>query len=180
MYLAIDVYYASTSATAAGITFSDWNSPTESDHYIARTEGIAAYQPGSLYLRELPPLQQLLTLIHVPITAIIIDGYVTLGEDQRPGLGMHLWHSQTQKIPVIGVAKSFFQGTPTQAKLQRGSSKKPLFISSIGIPLEDAKNCIKGMHGEHRIPTLLKRVDGLSRNPRSNQFHVFTQESKEA
>jgi len=76
---------------------------------------------------------------------------------------MHLWLSLAKRIPVIGVAKSNFRGTPEEAKLYRGNSRRPLFISCMGLPLDEAQNYIARMHGEYRIPTLLKSADRLSR-----------------
>ncbi len=42
-------------------------------------------------------------------------------------------------------------------------SIKPLFITSIGIDLEEATKLIKNMNGQNRIPTLLKKLDTLTK-----------------
>ena len=76
---------------------------------------------------------------------------------------MHLYDSLENKIPVIGVAKRSFEGTPEQFELYSGESAKPLFVTAVGMTLEEAKAHIVSMHSEHRIPTLLKRVDQLCR-----------------
>ncbi len=162
-HLALDVHYADSVGTAVGVTFLDWESPTAEQTFVATTEGVASYQPGSFYLRELPCLQQLIERVELPIANIVIDGYVTLGDQQTWGLGMHLWEWLKGTVPVIGVAKSSFLGTPGQASLFRGSSQRPLFISAVGMPLEEAKKCICQMHGAHRIPTLLREVDRVCR-----------------
>ena len=47
--------------------------------------------------------------------------------------------------------------------IYRGDSAKPLFVTAVGMTLEEAKAHIASMHGEHRIPTLLRRVDQLCR-----------------
>ena len=39
----------------------------------------------------------------------------------------------------------------------------PLLVSAVGMPIEEAVAGVKRMHGPHRVPTLLKRVDRLSR-----------------
>lgn len=93
----------------------------------------------------------------------MIDGYVYLGASNKPGLGWHVWDMINGRFPVIGVAKSAFQDTPKNTELLRGKSKRPLFITAEGIDTETARLYIKNMHGEYRIPTLLKRVDALCR-----------------
>lgn len=165
-HLALDVQYQGNSATAAGIVFPTWDAQMQSAHYTAHIDTVADYQPGHFYLRELPCLEKIIQQVGRPLTTIVIDGYVTLGDDQRPGLGMQLWRALGESVPIIGVAKTAFQGTPSQAQLLRGTSKKPLFISCVGISLEEGKLCIASMHGEHRIPTLLKNVDRLCRHPK--------------
>ena len=75
----------------------------------------------------------------------------------------YLWQSLTTKIPVIGVAKNYFKDTPKACEILRGQSLKPLYITTIGIDLEQAKQYILEMSGQHRIPTLLKLVDQKSR-----------------
>jgi deoxyribonuclease V len=91
---------------------------------------------------------------------IIIDGYVMLGNS--PGLGHHLFKSLDGKIPVIGVAKSLFEGS-SAAEVFRGGSTRPLYITSAGMDIQEASEKIRAMHGDYRIPTLLKRVDLLSK-----------------
>ena len=97
------------------------------------------------------------------ITAIVVDGYVTLGSAQKPGLGMHLYEAIDRAVPVIGVAKNRFADTSEACEVFRGNSQSPLFVTSVKMPLAVAKANIEGMHGEHRIPTLLKKVDQLCR-----------------
>ncbi|MBN1843541.1 MAG: endonuclease V, partial [Deltaproteobacteria bacterium] len=45
----------------------------------------------------------------------------------------------------------------------RGGSIHPLYVTSAGVDLQKASEKIRTMHGAHRIPTLLKRVDLLAR-----------------
>ncbi|MCA9017967.1 MAG: hypothetical protein KDA77_21770, partial [Planctomycetaceae bacterium] len=75
----------------------------------------------------------------------------------------HLYQQLNEQIPVIGVAKSRFANTPDETRIYRGASQNPLYVTSLGIPLAEAKHKINAMHGEFRIPTLLKRVDQLCR-----------------
>ena len=84
-------------------------------------------------------------------------------------LGARLWDALEGRVPVIGVAKSRYQGTPVETELLRGASRRPLFITALGMPLDEAKMLINRINGKHRIPTLLKRVDQLCRS-RLSQF----------
>jgi deoxyribonuclease V len=163
LILAVDVHYRAESATAAGAIFSSWESDRPEKEVVVALGPAQAYSPGRFYLRELPCLLHLLARIRQPLFCIVIDGYVFLGREQRPGLGMHLWVALGGRIPVIGVAKSRFRGTPSEAVLFRGASRRPLYVTSVGIAPDEAKACIHRMAGKHRIPTLLQRVDHLSR-----------------
>ena len=165
MILALDVFYFVDHAIAGGVLFQHWRDATESARYVENVPGIcvADYVPGEFYKRELPCLCAVIDRLDVFPSAIVIDGYVTLDASGRPGLGMHLWDSLDQKIPIIGVAKNRFSGTPAESELFRGNSQRPLYVTAVGMPLEEAKANIGNMHGKYRIPTLLKKVDQLSR-----------------
>ncbi|WP_417763026.1 endonuclease V [Shewanella sp.] len=163
MIFAVDCQYAENSAVAAGITFTRWDAAQATRAWTKQVTPIAPYVPGQFYQRELPCILALLpTLASLP-ELIIVDGYVTLGEQQRPGLGWHLYHALNEQVPVIGVAKKPFIGTPKTTEILRGNSHNPLYISSIGVELEQAKQWILSMHGKHRLPSLLKYVDQLAR-----------------
>lgn len=128
-----------------------------------KTDRVSEYEPGQFYKRELPCILELLnTLEHFP-DIIVIDGYVTLGSDEKPGLGKRLYDAIEGKAIVIGVAKTRFQDTPESAEVYRGDSKRPLYVTAIGIELSQAKGFIQDMFGEHRIPLLLKQVDRLTK-----------------
>ena len=163
MILVTDVYYEGSDALAAGILFRDWKSDAIEKEVVKRIHYVAAYEPGAFYKRELPCILSLLESIEFSLETIVVDGCVTLGEDSKDGLGMHLYKALNKKIPVIGVAKSEFTGTPSECRIFRGKSRNPLYVTSAGIPLEQAKELILTMHGENRFPTLLKKVDQLCR-----------------
>lgn len=168
MNLAVDVHYPSEGqAVAAGVAFADWASAKIENAEVVHLENIQPYRSGNFYERELPCILALLERFERHPATIIIDGYVTLGPDNRDGLGAHLFRALDGKVPVIGVAKSRFEGTPVECDLLRGTSERPLYVTSCGILLEEAKRLISSMHGEHRLPTLLSAVDGLSRRPAS-------------
>ncbi len=164
MNLAVDVQYDGDSrAVAAGILFPDWRSDVISRVETVTIDTIAPYRPGAFYERELPCIRALLDRIGERSEVIIIDGYVTLGADARDGLGAHLHAALGGAIPIIGVAKSRFAGTPAEMEVYRGASRQPLYVTSRGIDSETARGLIAGMHGPHRMPTLLGAVDRVCR-----------------
>jgi deoxyribonuclease V len=143
------------------VVFTAWEDAAPAAEYTAAVGSIEPYIPGQFFRRELPCLLAAIAKIAEPIDTLIIDGYVTLAA--QPGLGRHLYDALQQKIPVIGVAKTRFAGAPA-VQLFRGRSASPSFITAIGIDPATAANNIRHMHGPHRIPTLLKRVDRLARD----------------
>lgn len=163
MIFAVDVSYQDNSAFVAGILFRTWESSSIDVVHAQKIDFVAEYEPGSFYKRELPCILAILNVIDGEIDTIVIDGYVTLGAEKEYGLGMHLWDALGHRIPIIGVAKNYFKGTPHSCEILRGESSKPLFITSVGIDLEEAKMNILNMHGKHRIPDLLKIVDQKSK-----------------
>ena len=67
------------------------------------------------------------------------------------------------KVPVIGVAKSKFADHAKVKMVWRGTSQTPLYVTGIGIDLDEAVQNIRKMVGQFRLPTLLKRADQLCR-----------------
>jgi len=64
---------------------------------------------------------------------------------------------------VIGVAKTAFADNDVALPLLRGDSQKPLYVTSVGIDGAEARQAVARMHGEHRVPTLLRWVDQACR-----------------
>lgn len=159
MKLAVDVQYHDTYAIAAGIGFLDWGDSVASYADVVSAPVAADYEPGSFYKRELPPILALLATLPGPPEIVIVDAYCDLGPD-RAGLGRRL-HEATG-IPVIGVAKTAFAGAPA-AELCRGGSTRRLYVTAAGLSLQDAVAHIDTMHGNARLPTLLKAADRLAR-----------------
>jgi deoxyribonuclease V len=100
------------------------------------------------------------------VQVVLVDGYVWL-EENRPGLGAHLYQSLDGRVAVIGVAKTRYLGATNVQEITRGKSKQPLYISAVGLNVEQAAKCAYSMHGPYGIPTLLARVDYLSRGERA-------------
>ncbi len=171
----VDVDYHDDAGRCACLTFDAYTDEQPLGRYVIEVAAVADYQPGQFYLRELPAILAILGELPIRPRAIIVDGYVWLGPGtSRPGLGAHLYRALAGEVPVIGVAKSRFSGAPAESLL-RGSSKRPLFVTSAGIPQKQAAAAIRGMHGTYRLPTLLKQVDRLCRDglpsKRSGQTH---------
>lgn len=164
MILAVDVHYHSDStATAAGVLFREWHSDT-ADQVVAHQIGqVAPYRPGYFFERELPCLLALISKLDTRPDLVIIDGYVWLGADHGPGLGAHLHAALRGAIPVIGIAKTRFHGTPPGTEVIRGLSARPLFVTAAGIDAETAKSLVRSMHGQFRMPTMLSEVDRACR-----------------
>lgn len=163
MIFAVDVAYQEDSALVVAILFEKWESSSFDKLYTKRVDAIAQYESGAFYKRELPCILSILKEVQQPIDFIIIDGYVFLGEDREPGLGMHLWNNLEGDIPIIGVAKNYYKNTPVECGILRGNSLKNLYITSVGISLDLAKEYVMKMHGPYRIPNLLKQLDQISK-----------------
>jgi exodeoxyribonuclease-5/deoxyribonuclease V len=91
---------------------------------------------------------------------IVVDGFVFLDDEGKFGLGGHLFESMSVKLPVIGVAKSNFATIAALKRaVYRGESKKPLYVTAIGMDLDEAAENIGNMAGTYRMPDLLKILD---------------------
>jgi len=164
--VAVDVNYRDHDATAAMVAFSGWTDAKAEKVYHTNVSPIQPYEPGQFYKRELPCILQVLKMVQADyqVDTIIVDGYVTL-EPGHPGLGQKLYEALGGAIPVIGVAKTSFKGADAEQVL-RGQSKTPLYVTSAGIDRYSAADFIRYMHGEFRLPTMLKLVDTTCRNPK--------------
>jgi deoxyribonuclease V len=158
----VDVFYDEANARAACVLFHDWADSSPAREVVRTFSPIAPYEPGQFYRRELPPLLGILQALPECPDIVIVDGYVWLDTAGKLGLGAHLHAALDGRTAVIGVAKSRFEGAPALPVL-RGSSRSPLFVSAAGMSAEEAAMHIAEMSGAFRIPTLLKRVDQLSR-----------------
>lgn len=163
MLLAVDVHYGTQLATTAGVSFDDWGAAEPLGCFVAEVAQVAAYVPGEFFQRELPCILHLLQETGVQPDCILIDGYVYLDGVSRPGLGKHLFDALGGRTKVVGVAKTAFAGIDAGYQVLRGGSSRPLYVTCIGEELSVAKAGVAAMHGEHRIPTLLRAVDQLCR-----------------
>ena len=166
MILAVDVYYKDAKAKAAGVLFEKWEDEKPAKVFSCAIDKVANYEPGCFYKRELPCIEELLKQIDVKsLCAIVVDGYVYLDDEKRPGLGHYLYEKLSKETPVIGVAKNEFINNKQNTKeVLRGESLNPLFVTAVGYDLDEAAEGVTKMHGEHRMPTLLKLLDNNTKN----------------
>ncbi len=175
IYLILDTYYneAATQneikplenpwAGIAAIRFTGLNPNIILNEYTQRFESPAPYESGQFYKRELPCILALLAQVQDPYDVIIIDGFVFLDDDGKPGLGKYLYDALTCKRPVIGIAKRAFYSMGAHYAVYRGQSKQPLYVSCVAMSLAAARQAVLQMQGCHRLPDIVKRVDALSR-----------------
>lgn len=166
MILAFDVYYTGDQARAVCIAFTAWPDTAVANTWIEYIPGVPDYEPGAFYKRELPCILAILNKLDLSaVKAVVIDGYVILDDAGKPGLGTYLYNALGGQIPVIGVAKTTYANNDVNVtEVRRGQSERPLYVTAIGTPREEAAEGVRTMAGEYRIPTLLKHLDSLTRN----------------
>lgn len=163
VYAGLDAAYNQSQAQAACLLFDDWAADKPKNVVTANVSSPASYEPGAFYKRELPVLLEVLKKIPRQLDAIVVDGYVWLDENEKPGLGARLYEALGRETPVIGVAKTQYLGDCWSCPVNRGASQRPLYVTAAGMAADDAANAIGAMHGKHRIPTLLRQVDQAAR-----------------
>jgi deoxyribonuclease V len=163
MIAAFDVQYEGTCGRVACVTFTDWTAEVPAREYVSRVNEVQDYEPGEFWKRELPCILAALNAVDPPPHTVVIDGYVWLDADARPGMGAHLFEALRRRVAVVGVAKTAFRGSEHAARVSRPGTRRPLFVTAAGVPLEEAAARVGRMSGQHRIPSLLRRVDQLAR-----------------
>lgn len=169
IYLILDVHYKegqetdAVTATVAGIRFEGIKQSRILNEYTVEVNDVAPYESGQFYKREMPCLLALINQIDEPFDVIIIDGYVFLDSVGKAGLGKYLYDHLANTKPIIGIAKNHFYDITEDYAVWRGISKRPLYVTSIGINVTTAKKMVSEMEGEHRIPKMVSDVDKLGR-----------------
>jgi deoxyribonuclease V len=167
MILAVDVQYSENNAVAAGVLIENWQDEKAQKECVSLIEGVAGYEPGNFFKRELPCILKLIAEHRLKPEIIIVDGYVFLDGFSKAGLGKHLYDALNGEVSVVGIAKKRFKDIDSRFEVYRGSSRKPLYVTAVGMDLEQAKRNVSSMHGENRLPTLIKRADQLCRGFRA-------------
>jgi deoxyribonuclease V len=166
MIACLDVAYGNAAGYAAGVTFCRWADANPVEERVVQVSNVQAYEPGQFFRRELPCLMAVLKGLP-PMDLVIVDGYVWLGDSNKPGLGAHLYQALGERTAVVGVAKTKFEGAESASEVVRGRSTRLRFITAAGMSPECAAEHVRSMHGPYRVPTLLKRVDELCRHVRA-------------
>lgn len=161
MIIAIDVHYRNSAAKAVSIEFNHWEDEAPNKINTVEIREYADYASGEFYKRELPAVLHVLEKSDLSqVETILVDGYVILNDQGKPGLGGYLYYELNERIPVIGIAKTRYRNNKKNVKeVYRGASKRPLYISCLGMSLGEATEKVSEMQGNYRIPTLLKWVD---------------------
>ena len=164
MVLAIDVHYKDTYAKVVGVLFQ-WEDSVPVEVITTTINTVDDYIPGEFYKRELPCILKLLEQVTLKeLEAIIVDGHVYVDNENSYGLGGYLYEALDEKIPVIGVAKNrFTKANKTYTEVYRGTSMKPLCVSTINYEQEKAIKLIENMNGVYRMPTLLQLMDSITK-----------------
>lgn len=163
MKAVLDVHYRDDRARAVCVSFQAFSDPQARAVHSRELAVPADYAPGRFFERELPCLLAVLEVADTPFDTLLVDGFVHL-EPPRKGLGAHLADALPHAPVIIGVAKSRLAVAARFAPLQRGRSRKPLYVSCLGCPLPVAVDHVAAMHGRHRLPTLVRLADRLSRD----------------
>jgi deoxyribonuclease V len=158
-----DVAYFDDVAFAACVLADRWEAQFPADSRVILRTPVEEYVPGAFWQRELPCL--LAVLDGMKPDVVVVDGYVWLDDAGRMGLGAHL--HERLGLPVVGVAKTAFDGSLHARHVMRGNSRKPLYVTSVGMGLDEAAAAVLSMHGPHRLPTLVTLADHLARAGRT-------------
>jgi deoxyribonuclease V len=159
----LDAAYSDGAASAACVLFAAWGAAAPLRVATVRHGAAQDYEPGAFYKRELPLLLAVLAELERLPDILIVDGYVWLDGESRPGLGAMLHRALQERAAVVGVAKTRFAGATACIPVIRGGSRNPLYVSGAGIAAAAAADGVRAMHGRHRIPTLLRLVDRAAR-----------------
>ncbi|HWE16439.1 MAG TPA: endonuclease V [Hyphomicrobiaceae bacterium] len=162
-FACLDAAYSETSASAACVLFAGWDASVPLRVLTTRRGAAPAYEPGAFYKRELPLLVAVLDELERLPGTLIVDGYVWLDAGGTPGLGAMLHRATDERIPVIGIAKTRFAGASACIPVVRGGSRRPLYVSAVGIDAAEAAQRVQSMHGRHRLPTMLQHADRAAR-----------------
>ncbi len=165
MICCVDVHYDHQNATAALVLFDGWRSATPVQTFISKAGNVEQYQPGDFYKRELPALLAAIQMVSPVPDYILVDGNVWLSDDKdnpKPGLGARLYEALQRQSAIIGIAKTRF-ATGVGIEVLRGQSKTPLYVTAAGLNVNQAAAHVKDMHGQYRLPTIVRLTDQLAR-----------------
>jgi deoxyribonuclease V len=158
VFAAADVHYpGSGGARAALVIAADPEFSVLVDEITAKVREVPPCQAGQFYLRELPP--QRAASRHVARLGLLnVDGDADLD-----AAGRRAWAHAEFGVPVIGVAKAAFRTARHAVPVLRGRSPRPLYVTSAGMPPDQAASLVWHMAGPYRLPDALRRADAPAR-----------------
>lgn len=169
--LAIDVDYDDDKKIGyvAGIMFTG-DGTGDKKTYFSVAQNVAPYVFGEFYRRELPCIELLMTEHSLKPDIVIIDGYCDFSG--VPCMGAIL-RDRHPELMVIGVAKNKHYDVSEDQLLYRGKvSKRPLYITTCGLSLDDGKALVMNLAGDSRMPDVLRDVDQACRKRVSDSSRV--------
>ena len=165
MIVVIDADYNETehSAHAAGVLAESILAEEAAGVVGAFVEGVGEYVPGQFFRREFKCVEAVMRKLEgQDIELIVVDGYADSGTGEK-ALGTFVF--EEYGVPVIGIAKNKYKKCLVpNTEVNRKGCKKPLFVTSKGIDHGTAKEWIAKMHGEYRLPLLVKLADKAARD----------------
>lgn len=166
MVVIIDADYNEETRTGhvAGIVARDILAEKEEYVLTAIVTEIADYISGQFYRRELKSVKSIIEQMKKEeIDLIVIDGYADSGTEEH-ALGTFVF--EEYNIPVIGIGKNKYNRCVLEnLEVYRGKkSQKPLYVTSKGMDNEKAKELVKQMAGENRLPYFVKLADNRARD----------------
>jgi deoxyribonuclease V len=161
VFAAADVQYLPAGqARAALVVAAEAAFASLTTEKVVMVPEVAPYVPGEFWRRELPCLRAVLDGVR-GLSLLVVDGYVDLAPDGRPGLGARA--AAEFGVPVIGVAKTRFATATHAVEVRRGTASRPLFVTAAGLPVAEAAGLVLAMSGRYRLPDALRRADALAR-----------------
>ncbi|MCX6715093.1 MAG: endonuclease V [Candidatus Uhrbacteria bacterium] len=166
LIVSLDVAYANGQAYGVAVGFRDWLDNTPLFIECVADSIASDYVSGEFWTREVPVLRKLIDRMkpHEGRRIFLVDGYVWLDANGKRGIGAVLWEDILHRNDtVIGIAKTSYRDAP-HIEVLRCDSKKPLFVTAAGVDPHVAAQAIRNMHGEHRLPTLIKWTDTCTKD----------------
>ena len=160
-----DVHYPADGGAHAALLVADGpDFATITEQRTAWLDRVADYRPGRFFERELPGLRAVIGDL-APLDLLIVDGYVDIDPNGRPGLGVHA-HQAGLAAVVVGIAKTPFRTATHAIPVLRGVATKPLMVTAVGMDVAEAAALVTRMAGTARVPDAVRNVDRLARNMR--------------
>ena len=85
MIACVDVDYRPDGVLAALVGCRAWTDATPCVELTETITRVEPYEPGQFYKRELPCLLAVLRRVREPVDLVVVDGFVWLGDESRPG-----------------------------------------------------------------------------------------------